>query len=302
MSRRTSFDLYQSVTDQVIEVIESSQAEGYELPWHRAGADVFRPRNAVTGEPYHGINVVSFWAAAEFSRFTSGTWATYKQWQQVGAQVRKGESSTVGVFFKQYQPKAEEAGEGEKSEETEGESESRPRWFARAFRVFNADQVEGYEAEELPEESLVERVGRADRFARATGAEIRHGGGRAFYSPRADAIQMPDEVRFRDTGSSTATEGYYSTLFHELTHWTGPESRCDRDLTGRFGDASYAMEELVAELGAAFLCAELAISPQPRPDHAGYIAHWMEVMKADKRAIFTAAARANEAAGFLRGL
>jgi antirestriction protein ArdC len=301
MSRRTSFDLYQSVTDQVIEAIESSQAEGYELPWHRSGADVFRPRNAVTGEPYHGINVVSFWAAAEISRFTSGTWATYKQWQSIGAQVQKGESSTVGVFFKQYQPTDEETGEGEKSEETEGEAESRTRWFARAFRVFNADQVDGYEAEELPEESLVERVGRADRFAQATGAEIQHGGGRAFYSPANDAIQMPEEVRFRDTGSSTATEGYYSTLFHELTHWTGPESRCDRDLTGRFGDASYAMEELVAELGAAFLCAELAISPQPRPDHAGYIAHWMEVMKADKRAIFTAAARANEAVGLLRG-
>ena len=112
---------------------------------------------------------------------------------------------------------------------------------------------------------------------------------------------MPDRVRFRDTESSTPTKGYYSTLFHELTHWTGPESRCDRDPTGWFGDASYAIEGLVAELGAAFLCAELAISPHPRPDHEGYIAHWMEVMKADKRAIFTAAARANEAAGFSAG-
>jgi antirestriction protein ArdC len=110
---------------------------------------------------------------------------------------------------------------------------------------------------------------------------------------------MPDEVRFKATSTSTVTEGYYSTLFHELTHWTGIEGRCNRDLMGRFGDDSCAMEELVAELGAAFLCAELEISPQPREDHAGCIQHWMEVMKAGKKAIFTAAARANEAARFL---
>jgi antirestriction protein ArdC len=110
---------------------------------------------------------------------------------------------------------------------------------------------------------------------------------------------MPDEVRFKATETSTATEGYYSTLFHELTHWTGRKDRCKRDLNNRFGDDAYAMEELVAELGAAFLCAELEISAQPREDHAGYIQHWMKVMKADKKAIFTAAARANEATGYL---
>jgi antirestriction protein ArdC len=159
--------------------------------------------------------------------------------------------------------------------------------------------VDGYQPEDLPETSLVERVSQADELVQSTGADIRHGGGRAYYRLSTDHIQMPDEERFKNTETSTATEGYYSTLFHELTHWTGREDRCERDLNNRFGDDAYAMEELVAELGAAFLCAELEISPQPREDHAGYIQHWMKVMKADKKAIFTAAARANEALDFL---
>ncbi|MCS3751379.1 antirestriction protein ArdC [Salinibacter ruber] len=320
---KNGFNLYQSVTSQIIELIETSQASGRELPWHRAGADVFLPVNATTGSRYQGINVVSLWASAEINRFTTGTWSTYKQWQSIGAQVRKGESSTLGVFYKKYVPnrKSESAAAdkqngrfGDRGDENSGSDDSgdvdpgeepRPRWFARTFRVFNADQVDGYEpdehSEELPEESLVERIERVEAFVETTGATVGHGGGRAYYNPSGDYIQMPGELRFRDTETSTATEGYYATLFHELTHWSGHKRRCDRDLTGRFGDASYAMEELVAELGAAFLCAELGISAQPREDHAGYIAHWLEVMREDAAAIFTAAAKASEAARYLRG-
>jgi len=296
MSRqKKKFDLYQTVTDQIIEAIEASQADGYSLPWHRAGVGIFMPTNATTGKAYRGINIVSLWASAEVNEFTTGEWATYKQWQSVGAQVRKGESSTVGVFYKKFVPKDDDV------EETEDGEETRPRWFARAFRLFNADQVDGYQAEDLPEISEVERIKRAEAFTRRTGAKIQHGGGRAYYNRIEDRIQMPDEVRFKATETSSATEGYYSTLFHELTHWSGHEGRCGRDLNNRFGDEAYAMEELVAELGAAFLCAELDISPQPRDDHAGYIQHWMHVMKADKKAIFSAAARANEAAAYLSG-
>jgi len=314
---KNGFNLYQSVTSQIIELIETSQASGRELPWHRAGADIFLPVNATTGNRYRGINVVSLWASAEINRFTTGTWATYQQWQSIGAQVRKGESSTLGVFYKKYVPNRksepaaakkqsgrfedrgdENSGRGDSGDGDPGE-EPRPRWFARAFRVFNADQVDGYEPEALPEESLVERIERAETFVQATSATIGHGGGRAYYNPTGDYIQMPGEVRFRDTETSTATEGYYATLFHELTHWSGHKRRCDRDLTGRFGSASYAMEELVAELGAAFLCAELGISAQPREDHAGYLAHWLEVMREDAAAIFTAAAKASEAARYL---
>jgi antirestriction protein ArdC len=320
---KNGFNLYQSVTSQIIELIETSQASGRELPWHRAGADIFLPVNATTGSRYQGINVVSLWASAEINRFTTGTWATYKQWQSIGAQVRKGETSTLGVFYKKYVPnrKSESAAAdkqngrfGDRGDENSGSDDSgdsdpgaepRPRWFARAFRVFNADQVDGYvpdeHSEALPEESLVERIERAEAFVEATSATIGHGGGRAYYNPSGDYIQMPGEVRFRDTETSTATEGYYATLFHELTHWSGHKRRCDRDLTGRFGDASYAMEELVAELGAAFLCAELGISAQPREDHAGYIAHWLEVMREDAAAVFTAAAKASEAARYLQG-
>jgi len=318
-SGKNGFNLYKSVTDQIIELIETSQASGRELPWHRAGADIFLPVNATTGSRYQGINVVSLWASAEINRFTTGTWATYKQWQSIGAQVRKGESSTLGVFYKKYVPNRNARtgaadGQNDGFEERDDKNSSRdnsgdgdpgekpqPRWFARAFRVFNADQVDGYEPEELPEESLVERIARAEAFVEATSATIGHGGGRAYYNPSGDFIQMPGEVRFRDTETSTATESYYATLFHELTHWSGHKGRCDRDLTGRFGDASYAMEELVAELGAAFLCAELGISSQPREDHAGYIAHWLEVMREDAAAVFTAAAKASEAARYLSG-
>jgi antirestriction protein ArdC len=316
---KNGFNLYQSVTSQIIELIETSQASGRGLPWHRAGADIFLPVNATTGSRYQGINVVSLWASAEINRFTTGTWATYKQWQSIGAQVRKGESSTLGVFYKKYVPnrksepaaaeklsgrfenRGDENSGRDDSEDRDPGEKPRPRWFARAVRVFNADQVDGYEPEALPEESLVGRIERAEAFVEATSATIGHGGGRAYYNPSGDYIQMPGEVRFRDTETSTATEGYYATLFHELTHWSGHKGRCDRDLTGRFGDASYAMEELVAELGAAFLCAELGISVQPREDHAGYIAHWLEVMREDAAAIFTAAAKASEAARYLTG-
>ena len=291
--KKKKFDLYQSVTNQIIEAIEHSRADGYDLPWHRSGADIFMPVNAVTGNHYRGINVVSLWASSETNEFTTGTWATYRQWQSIGAQVRKGETSTVGIFYKQFVPETDD------TDNEETDEEPKPRWFAKSFRLFNADQVDGYEPEELPETSLVDRIDRADRFVTETGAEIHHGGGRAFYHQLKDTIQMPDEVRFKDTETSSATEGYYSTQFQELTHWTGREDRCERDLDNRFGDDAYAMEELVAELGAAFLCAELEISLQPREDHAGYIQHWMEVMKADKKAIFSAAARANEAASFL---
>lgn len=291
-NRRKKFDLYQSVTDQIIEAIETSQAAGFQLPWHRAGASVFMPKNAVTGNAYRGINVVSLWASSEVNRFTTGTWATYKQWQSIGAQVRKGEKSTLGAYYDRFIPKD--------AEDSDDDQEPEPVWFAKAFRVFNADQVDGYQPEDLPETSLVERVSQADKLVQSTGADIRHGGGRAYYRLSTDRIQMPDEERFKDTETSTATEGYYSTLFHELTHWTGREDRCERDLNNRFGDDAYAMEELVAELGAAFLCAELEISPQPREDHAGYIQHWMEVMKADKKAIFAASARANEATAYLK--
>ncbi|MEL6445871.1 MAG: zincin-like metallopeptidase domain-containing protein [Bacteroidota bacterium] len=283
-------DVYSTITDSIIEAIEAGQGTST-LPWHRAGDPLSRPRNVLTGNAYNGINILALWVSAMKRHFTAGTWGTYRQWQEAGAQVRKGEKSTVVVFYKELPPKDD----GE--DEDEG-----PRRVARSFRVFNADQVDGYTPPELPAVSEVERNTQADAFVRATGADIRHGGGRAFYRQTTDHIQMPDLVRFTATATSTTTEGYYTTLFHELTHWSGHPARCARDLTGRFGDDAYAMEELIAELGAAFLAADLRVSPQPRLDHAGYIAHWLRVLKADSRAVFTAAAKASEAATYLSQL
>ena len=154
----------------------------------------------------------------------------------------------------------------------------------------------------MPATSLLDRDHNADAFFTATGADIRHGGERAFYRPSEDFIQMPDERLFRGSEYGSPKEDYYCVLAHELTHWTAHEKRLHRELGKRFGDHQYSAEELIAELGSAFLCAELGITPQPRIDHAQYLKHWLEIMKADNRAIFSAAARAQEAVAFLHTL
>ena len=165
--------------------------------------------------------------------------------------------------------------------------------FARGYSVFNAAQVDGYAAPAQPVLPEAERIGHAEAFFAAIGADIRHGGNRACYVPALDQIRMPPFEAFRDPVA------YYATLAHEATHLTGHPSRCARDLRGRFGDEAYAAEELIAELGAAFLCADLALAPEPRPDHAAYVASWLNVLRDDKRAIFTAAAKAQQAADWM---
>ncbi|WP_439634801.1 ArdC family protein [Glycocaulis sp.] len=285
-------DIHTEITNQIIAAIEQGAGD-WQMPWHRTGEGLNRPMNADAGNAYRGINVLSLWVAAEVRGFSTGLWGTYRQWQAKGAQVRKGEKASLVIFYKEYN--AEETN-AETGETTDGK-----RRFARASYVFNADQVDGYERPEPPVAiNPVEAIAKADAFIKATGAHISHGGDRAYYRPSADSIQMPEVSRFLGTPTSSATECYYSTLLHELTHWTGPAKRCDRQFGERFGDEAYAMEELVAELGAAFLCADLGIALTPRPDHAAYIDHWLKVLKADNRAIFTAAAQAAKACDFLQ--
>jgi antirestriction protein ArdC len=161
--------------------------------------------------------------------------------------------------------------------------------------------VEGFNATPASDRPEIEPIDAAEAFVRATGATIAHGGTRAYYRPSTDNIQLPDRTSFVGTATSTAQESYYSTLLHELTHWTSSEQRCNRTLGKRFGDDAYAMEELVTELGAAFLCAELGITLEPRIDHAQYLASWLSVLQADKKAIFAAASAASKAVDFLRG-
>lgn len=287
-----SRDIHAEITCKLIAAIEADPDKPC-MPWRRATAPLFMPSNALTGNGYNGINVVSLWVSAEISGFTAPIWATYRQWSELGAQVRKGEKSSLVVFYKEYdaQPDAN-------NPEDDGK-----RRVARASHVFNASQVDGYRFPDAPLPlGPVERLEAVDRFIAATGARIEHGGDRAFYRPSTDQIQMPEESLFCGTDTMTRTEGYYATLTHELTHWSGASSRLDRDMGKRFGDASYAAEELVAEIASAFLCSELRITQNTREDHAQYLAQWLKMMKDDSRAIFAAAAKASEAVAFLKRL
>lgn len=286
-------DVHQHITDQIIAAMEKGAGD-WQMPWHRSSHALTRPKNIASGNAYRGINILALWVAAEVNGYGHGIWGTYKQWQENGAQVRKGERSSVIVFYKEL----------EKAREDDP-SETDTVLFARASRVFNAAQVDGFTlpaGEAEPTDDKTQAIDAADAFAAATGARVTIGGNLACYRPGPDAIAMPERRLFTGSATSSATEAWYSTLLHELTHWSGATHRLDRDLSGRFGSDSYAMEELVAELGAAFLCAELGITVAPRPDHAAYLAGWLKVMKADKKAIFTAASAASRAAGYLGDL
>lgn len=287
---RSSFeakaDVYRAVTDRIIEAIEAGAGE-FLMPWHGVSPGTGLPTNAATGKRYRGTNVLALWAEGSLAGHGSGYWGTYRQWQSLGAQVRRGERSATIVFYK---PLAAE----------EDQDQPRKRLFARASRVFNASQVDEWKSPEVDRPNLAETLAAVEAFVGSVGGDIRHGFDHACYNLALDRIELPDRDRFAGTPTSSATEAYYATALHELTHWTGAPRRLKREFGKRFGDEAYAMEELVAELGAAFLCAEVGISASPRPDHAAYVAHWLEVLRGDRRAIFTAAQAAQEAVGFLR--
>lgn len=282
-------DIYEQITNQIIEAMEKGASVG-RLPWQNvdlSGCNLM-PVNAASKKPYRGVNVISLWVTAIEKGYTSGLWGTYKQWQDLDCQVRRGEKSAQVVFWKFLDAEGKET-----EDEGEETDERRPRAvMARGYSVFNASQVEGFlQTEQAPESGRIEN---AERFFSNLQADIRHGGNRAFYSPNFDYIQMPTFGQFDDPQS------YYAVLSHEATHWTGAKERLNRELAKRFGDEAYAAEELIAELGAAFLCSELSLSNEPRKDHADYIASWLKVLKNDKRAIFTAASKAQKAVDWMR--
>ncbi len=278
-------DVYARVTSQIVNAIEQGVGN-WRMPWHTSGRYAFSPINAASKKPYRGINTVCLWAAAESRGYDSGEWATYQQWQERGAQVRKGEKATTVVFWK-FANNASEMEDGETPA-----SGSR-LLFTRGYAVFNAAQVDGYTPKAEPAVSMPERIERAETWFQSIAADVRNGGNRAYYAPGTDHIQMPPFAAFVENVP------YYSTLAHECTHWTARAERCDRQLGKRFGDSAYAAEELIAELGAAFVCAHLGLSTEPREDHAQYIQSWLKVLRADKRAIFTAASKAQQAADYL---
>lgn len=291
-------DVYEAITNQIITAIEAGAGSGkVQLPWHRSGASITRPVNIASSNPYRGVNTIALWAAADAHGYEHGIWGTYRQWQERGAQVRKGEKSSLIVFYKQFDRDDDAATDAGGDDDANGQR----RFMAKASYVFNAAQVDGYQPDATtPEAQPIDPIAEADRLIAASGATIRIGGEEAYFAPKADYIAMPAQHRFIGTATSSATEGWYSTLLHELTHWSGHESRLAREFGKRFGDDAYAMEELVAELGAAFLCGDLGITAEPRPDHAAYIGHWLRILKGDRKAIFTAASAANKAAEYLR--
>lgn len=274
-------DIHQQVTDRIITALETAKASDWRCPWHRTGGGL--PTNAKSGKPYRGVNILSLWCADQSAGFGDSRWATYRQWAELGAQVRKGERSSLVVFYKDYEAEGDD-GEREK------------RMVAKASFAFNAAQVDGAPAAEVNPVEGFEPHEAAEQVIAATGARIDHGGSTACYIPSADRIQLPNRDRF------ISAEGYYSTAFHELSHWTGAKHRLDRDLTGRFKSQSYAAEELVAELTAAFVTAGLGLASKPHDQSASYIASWISLLRDDKKALFTAAAAASKAADYLTGV
>lgn len=286
-------DVYQRITQSIIADLEKG-VRPWLKPWnagHTAGR-ITRPLRS-NGQPYQGINVLMLWGAAMEKGFAAPIWMTFKQAKELGAFVKKGEQGSLVVYASKLTKT--------QTDEATGEESEREIPFLKGYTVFNVEQVEGLPAhfygEPAPRIDPIRRIAHAEEFFAGTGATIRHGGAMAFYSPGVDAVQMPPFESFRDA------ESYYATLAHECTHWTMHGTRLAREFgRKRFGDSAYAMEELVAELGSAFLCADLDLTPEPREDHASYIAHWLKALEGDKRAIFTAAGHAQRAADFLHKL
>ena len=285
-------DVYTRVTSQIVEALEQG-VRPWMKPWNaeNAAGRITRPLRH-NGQKYNGINILMLWASAELQGYSCPFWLTFQQAKELGGNVKKGEHGSPVVYASTFKKKET----GDNGQETEEEIP-----FLKQYTVFNAEQCEKlsphfYALAEPPKEKL-ERIAVADSFFANTKAEIRTGGNQAYYAVGTDHIQMPPFEAFRDA------ESHAATVAHELTHWTKHPTRLDRDFgKKRFGDEGYAVEELVAELGSAFLCADLHITPEVRDDHASYIEHWLKILKSDKRAIFSAASHASKAVDFLHGL
>ena len=287
-------DIYARITETIVADLEKG-VRPWMKPWSASGLEgrITRPLRH-TGEPYTGINVLLLWSESLARGFEAPLWMTYRQAVQIGAQVRKGETGATVVYASRF-TKTETDSRGDEVE--------RDIPFLKTYTVFNCDQIDGLPDQyyHRPDRIIdpVSRIEHADRFFENTGAVIRHGGTKAFFAAASDHIQMPPFESFRDA------ESYVAVLSHEATHWTAPAHRVGRDLSRYHKDRTErAREELIAELGSCFLCADLGIVPElePRPDHASYLHSWLRVLKGDKRAIFQAAAHAQRAVTYLHGL
>ena len=276
--------IYKEVTDRIIAELEAGAAP-WLRPWktNTANGISVMPANAATGRQYHGINIPILWHQAGERGYPTHQWLTFNQAKEKGASVRKGEKATQVVFTKKLRIREQ------------GTDEEKQISMLRGYYVFNVVQIDG-----LPEPqseapvgiTVDQQVSDVAKFVAATHADIRYGGNEAAYVPSLDCIVMPP------FGAFETSAGFFATALHESAHWSGHGSRLDRNLEGRFGTRKYAAEELIAELTSAFLCAHLGVTGELR--HAGYLSTWIELLKHDDRAIFTAAAQAQKVADFLR--
>ncbi|MES2206768.1 MAG: zincin-like metallopeptidase domain-containing protein [Pseudomonadota bacterium] len=271
-------DIYTEITNEIINIIEAGQAT-HGCVWDKGASGL--PVNHGTKQNYSGINVLLLWNSAFKQSFTSSHWLTYKQAQELGGKVKKGSKGTPCIFFNHMK---------KESKTNPDEIERIP--FIKPFTVFNLDQIDGLEQEETPQNYFNHEA--SENLLKHSGAKIIELGTRACYVPSKDTIFMPERHLFTDE------KDFYSVAFHELTHWTGAKKRLNRDFSGRFGSESYAFEELIAELGASFLCSDHGFTAKTLPDHAGYLESWLKVLKNDKKAIFTAASQASKAHAFIK--
>lgn len=279
-------DLYEQITDRIIAALEAGTA-----PWIKPWSGGFEgvPLNAGSNRPYRGINRVLLTLEAQLRGYSANRWVTYRQARELGGQVRGGQRGVQVVFYR-----LREAPQALEDERSEDDPKPKVIPLLRAYTVFNVAQVDGLPerlAAQKPSQSAWEPQDEAERLLKASGARLEHGGAMAFYSPLDDLIRIPDP------GAFDSAAGYYATALHELVHWTGHPTRLDRQLGHRFGDAAYACEELVAEMGGAFLCAACGIDGKLQ--HAEYIGDWLKVLKGDKRAVFTASTKAQQAVDWL---
>jgi len=279
-----TIDLKQQVTDRIIAAIENGTTKKGQL-WVNAGGSAM-PMNYRSKRPYSGVNVLLLWLEAEMRGFERQEWMTYKQALEIGAQVRKGAKGCQVVYFKMLEKDAPA---------DDGSTETKRIPMARSFTVFNAADIDGIPAGEAMPGGF-EQHSTAEHIMRASGAQIIEAGTQAFYRPATDTVHLPERVRF------DSQENFYHVAIHELTHWTGGGKRLDRDFSKRFGDEAYAFEELVAELGSAFMLSRIGLTSSELQYHASYIEGWLKVLKGDKTAIFTAASRASAAYQYLLDL
>lgn len=286
-------DIYTRITDQIVRSLEKG-IKPWTQPWNAAHAagPVTRPLR-FNGECYAGINVLTLWATAMERVYAAPIWMTFRQAKELGGHVRKGEKGAPVVYADTF-TKSE-------TDEASGEEREQAIPFMKGYTVFNIEQIEElpahYYAPAEPKRNPDQRLEHAEAFFAAIGARILNGGNAAYYRLESDHIQMPAFEAFINAQS------YYATLAHESVHWTRHPARLDRSFDRqRWGDTGYAKEELVAELGAAFLCADLELPLEDRNDHASYIGSWLTVLKNDKKAVFTAAAHAQRAVDFLTQL